>query len=318
MPETPTLLIDSYAQIYRGYYAIRGLTNSSGEPSNAVFAMAKFLLKLHSDYPDSDGAFVFDEGKPAHRMEIAPLYKANRPPMPDDLKAQIPIISELIDAFGWNSIKEPSWEADDLIAVICSMLKDRKIYIISADKDLSQLIDQRVEMLVPDRDGKGLQLRGVQEVVDKFGVPPKEIVDYLALIGDSSDNIPGLEGVGPKTAAQLLNQFHSIDAMLSRADEIEKEKLREKVIQGADILRTNIELVKLVSTPPENCHWDTGTFHKRQPDFEKIKAIAEKMELRSILKELGAPRHPATVNPAPQEKKKAEPEKSAPEQMELF
>ena len=214
---SPLLLIDSYSQIYRGYYAIRGLSTAQGTPTNAVFAMTKLLLRLRDEYPGYDGAFVFDKGRPAQRMLLAPSYKANRPPMPEDLRAQLDPIREMIRAFGWNIVEWDGSEADDLIAAAAERFHDRKVLIVSSDKDISQVIDERVEMLVPDHDSKGFHKRGVAETVAKFGVKPEGIVDYLALIGDSSDNIPGVEGVGPKTAAALLNQFGSIDNLIAHA-----------------------------------------------------------------------------------------------------
>ena len=145
----PLLLIDSYSQIYRGYYAIRGLSTAQGTPTNAVFAMTKLLLKFRDEYEGYDGAFVFDKGRPAQRMLLAPAYKANRPPMPDDLHCQLDAIREMIRAFGWNIIEWEGSEADDLIAAAAERFRDRKVLIVSSDKDISQVIDERVEMLVP-------------------------------------------------------------------------------------------------------------------------------------------------------------------------
>lgn len=280
------ILIDAYAQIFRSFYAVRALTNSKGEPSNAVFAMTKFLLKIKDVFEGCDGAFFFDSGRPPHRMEIAPLYKANRAPMPDDLKKQMPMIKELIRAFGWPEIEFENWEADDLIACAAKRFDSRECVIVSADKDLAQLIDDRVSMLVPDQTGKGFAPRTEKETREKFGVAPSMIVDYLALIGDASDNIPGIEGVGPKTAAELLNTFGSIDEIISRASEIKREKLREKISSGAGLLHKNIKLVELVSTPPEDSSWSDDTFKRSEPDYVKILSFAEEMELKSLIKEL--------------------------------
>ena len=181
------ILIDSYAQIFRGYFAVRVLNSHDGTPTNAVFAMAKFLLKLNADYPVDafDGAFVFDLGKPAHRLELAPDYKANRPPAPPDLTAQIPIVRDLIRAFGWPLFEQQAWEADDLISALANAFPEREIRIISADKDLAQLINERVAMLIPSRTGTGFELRDEAAVLEKFGVPPSGIIDYLALVDDA-------------------------------------------------------------------------------------------------------------------------------------
>ncbi|MEI3004211.1 MAG: hypothetical protein V8T87_06255 [Victivallales bacterium] len=126
----PLLLIDSYSQIYRGYYAIRALTTAQGIPSNAVFAMTKLLMKLKEEYEGYEGAFVFDKGRPAQRMALAPAYKANRPPMPDDLRSQLEIIRDMIHAFGWNIIEWDGAEADDLIAAAAANFTDRKVLIV--------------------------------------------------------------------------------------------------------------------------------------------------------------------------------------------
>ncbi len=283
----PILLIDAYAWIYRSYYAVRALTNSQGVPTNAVFAMLRFLLKIQDEYPEYDGAFVFDEGKPQHRLALAPLYKANRPPMPDDLRSQLSVIRELIGAFGWQCLSRENWEADDLIGCIVHEFPDRQIRIASGDKDLSQLIDSpRVEMLVPSPDGKALLKRGNAETVKKFGVPPCAILDYLALVGDTSDNIPGIPGVGPKTAAQLLNDFGSIDAILANPEQIKRETLREKLVGGAEQLKINRELVRLLTTPCEGMCLTAEQFQRATPDYAGILALAQKMELRSMYKEL--------------------------------
>lgn len=287
MNNTPILLVDSFAQIYRCYHAVRYLSTSDGVPSNAVFAMTKFLLKLYKEHPSENGAFVFDKGRPKFRMELAPDYKANRPPMPEELRVQLPVIRELIDAFGWNIVEHDGYEADDLIGSIAEAFTEHPVVIFSGDKDISQMIDSRVEMLVPDPAGS-VTRRGVDEVIRKFGVPPSGIVDYLALIGDSSDNIPGVEGIGPKTAAALLQQFGSGENMFRHLDEIKRESLRTKLEGAKELFEKNVKLVRLDTAPPENVPWKLDAFKRREPDFEQIRAIAGKMELKSILREIEA------------------------------
>ncbi len=282
----PLILIDSYAQIFRSFYAVRSLSNSAGEPSNAIFSMCKFLLKIHDEYPDFDGAFVFDSGRPPHRLALAPAYKANRAPMPEDLCRQMDAIRDLIRAFGWPMIREQDWEADDLIACVVNQFKEPQILIVSADKDLTQLIDDRVQMLIPDQANKGFSVRGVRQVLEKFGVLPDKMLDYLAMIGDSSDNIPGVDGVGPKTAVQLLNQCGSLEAMFKNPESIEKEKLRTKIMNAETLLQKNIQLIKLVDQPPADCCWTEKTLCRRMPDFAAVLKIAEKYELKSLIKEL--------------------------------
>ena len=282
------ILIDSYAQIFRGYFAVRVLNSHDGTPTNAVFAMAKFLLKLHADYPADafDGAFVFDLGKPAHRLELAPDYKANRPPAPPDLNAQVPVIRDLIDAFGWPLFQQQAWEADDLISALVNAFSGREIRIVSADKDLAQLVNDRVAMLIPSHTGAGFELRDEAAVVEKFGVPPSGIIDYLALVGDAADNIPGIEGVGPKTAAKLIAAHGSIDAILANPAAVANENLRAKLVSGAEKLRRNQALVRLLREPPPGANWSDAMLARRQPDFRRIRALAAKLDLNSILRDI--------------------------------
>ncbi len=297
--DTPILLVDAYSQIYRAYYAVRELTDAQGRPSNAIFAFSRFLLKLDKELPTEMGAFVADKEKCAFRLEIAPDYKANRAPMPDDLKAQTPVIFELIDAFGWNNIELPTFEADDLIAAIAADVGDREFRVITPDKDMSQIVDERVKLLVPDRTGSSFECRGPAEIVKKFDVAPEQIIDYLALIGDTSDNVPGIAGVGPKTAANLLKQFGSITAMMERTAEIKNDKLREKIAEAGELLQKNIRLITLKTDLPE-FPWRPSSerLKRRAPDWKRIVEIATDYNLRSVVREIEDTRS-AIVPPPP-------------------
>ena len=297
------LLVDAFSQVFRGYFAVRALSTASGVPTNAVFAMTKLLMKLQQDYGDHDGAFVFDKGKCTARLALAPAYKANRPPMPEDLRAQMEPIRNMIRAFGWPIVESEGYEADDLIGAAAAADTEREVLILSSDKDLSQLINERVKMLVPDRDGKGLLVRDIEATREKFGVSPEGIVDYLSLIGDSSDNIPGVEGVGPKTAASLITQFGSIEAMLAAPKKIAKENLRAKIVAARETLELNRKLILLNFAAP----LDGASFTKAEPDYGKIRELAEQSELKSILKELDK------YQPAPEPVK----EKPQPDQLEF-
>ena len=276
------LLVDAFSQVFRGYFAVRSLSTAAGVPTNAVFAMTKLLMKLQQDYGDHDGAFVFDKGKCTARLALAPAYKANRPPMPEELRVQMEPIRNMIRAFGWPIVESEGYEADDLIGAAATADTDREVLILSSDKDLSQLINERVKMLVPDRDGKGLLIRDIEATREKFGVPPEGIVDYLSLIGDSSDNIPGVEGVGPKTAASLIAQFGSVEAMLANPEKIAKENLRAKIEAARETLELNRKLILLNFAAP----LEGASFTKAEPDYGKIRELAGQAELKSILKEL--------------------------------
>ena len=281
------LLIDSYAQIYRSYHAVQNLTSSDGTPVNAVFALARFLLKMEKDLSTRLGAFVFDKGKPPRRMALLPGYKANRPPMPEDLRIQIPIIREMISLFGWNLIESEGYEADDLLASIADGLTEHPVTIISGDKDIAQVVDDRVTMLVPGFTG-GFRKRDRAEVMERFGVRPDQIIPYLALLGDSADNIPGVDGVGTKTAAQLLAEFDTAENLYASLDKIQKEKLRINLERSREIFFKNIELIRLDKTPPPGVVWKEDMFRKKTPDWEKIAELCHRYSLKSILKELPA------------------------------
>jgi DNA polymerase-1 len=281
----PLYLIDAYAQIYRGYYAMPPLSNAAGQPTSAVFAFAKFLLGLDKDYAPACGAVVFDVGKPVHRLALAPDYKAQRPPMPEDLKRQTPLIREWIAAAGWPVVECEGMEADDLIAGLAAAFADRPVRILSADKDLCQLVDGRVELLVPAPKG-GFVRRGPAEVATKFGVAPGQLVDYLALIGDTSDNIPGVDGIGPKTAAKLIGQFGSLAGLLGRLGEVPNENLRHRLGAAADRLAVNRRLITLDAILPDPAMGSPAAITRRPPDWSRLQALAEALELHSIGREL--------------------------------
>lgn len=283
MSVDPVILVDAYAQIYRGFYAIRHLSNSNGDPTNAVFALAKFLAKLEEDHPSPLGAFVFDLGKPRFRLEVAPDYKANRPPMPDDMKRQLPSVRDWIQASGWPILEAEGHEADDLIAALTTAFPDHPFLVVSGDKDIAQIIDERVRMLVPDRKGGGTKIQGVEEVVSRFGVRPEQIVDYLALIGDSSDNIPGVPGVGPKTAAKLLVEHGSIQMILNDPAIVDNVKLRDKLVASKDVLIKNVKLITLDHALPDDEWTSRSALVKKDKDLDELSALARRLELKSLM-----------------------------------
>ena len=308
------MLVDAYAQIYRGFYALPLMSNSHGEYTNAIFAFSRFLLNLEKDSAPEYGAVVFDLGKPTVRLDILPEYKANRSPMPDELRSQLPMIREMIEAFGYPLMEWEGIEADDLLAAIAAHFADFNVKIISADKDIAQVIDERVEMLIPGGKNRGLEIRGVEEVIAKFAVRPDQIVDYLAMIGDASDNIIGVVGVGPKTAAKLINQFGSIEAMLAKTDAIENIKIREKIANSAETLRRNIKLIQLDCSLPDDSWKEKTTISRNSPDWDKIAKIAEKMELKSFLKDLKEFRPAPSLFDAPAEDQETVEEEIVPEE----
>ena len=290
------LLVDAFSQVFRGYFAVRSLSTAAGVPTNAVFAMTKLLMKLQQDYGDHDGAFVFDKGKCTARLALAPAYKANRPPMPDDLKVQMPWIKEMAEAFGWPLVSCADYEADDLAGAFACAETTTDVRIVSSDKDLSQLVNARVKLVSPGHGNTGgFVERGEAEVKEKFGVAPELIPDYLAIVGDTSDNIPGVPGIGPKGAAELLNTCGPIETWLDAPEKIAPEKYRKKLDGQSELLKTNLQLVRLRCELPEALT-APATVARREPDYAKIAELCRRFEFNKILREL--PAAPPPPSPA--------------------
>lgn len=285
MTEKKLYLIDGHALVYRAYYAFvkNPLTSSKGLPTSAVFGFANYLIRLIESYSCPYLAVVMDSNAPTFRHEMYEQYKANREEMPDDLKVQMPLIRELIDAFNIPVIKQDGLEADDLIGCLTNMATadDFDVFLITKDKDLMQLIGPRVKMLAPDGTGV-LQVIDVKDVIEKLGIGPEKIVDYLALIGDASDNIPGVPGVGPKTALKILESGGSVENILINPSVLENPKLIQKIIENKDLLRLSKDLATLKCDIGLSLELDT--LIRRTPDREKCTAFFKELGLTSLLR----------------------------------
>lgn len=283
------LLVDGHYYAYRSFFAIQGLKNSKGEPTNAVFGFVKALRKMLADVkPDLVGV-VWDAGLPERRMELLPSYKQQREETPGDLEVQFPVIEEAVAALGAHNLSLEGHEADDLIASYAAAAREAAddIVIATNDKDIYALVGTNTRIYTTNKsdvgDSKdGFVLLGAEEVEAKWGVPPAQIPDVLALTGDSADNIPGVGGVGPKTAAKLVSEHGSTVAILDRPAAITNEKLREKIAAAAGRVRDNMELVRLddelpLPVPPADL--------KLSPDPAAMLAVAKKCEFRSLVAE---------------------------------
>ncbi len=239
MTDKKLFLIDGHALVYRAYYAFikNPLINSKGQSTSAVFGFANYLVRLIESYNCPYIAVVMDSSKPTFRHEIYAQYKANREEMPDDLKTQMPLVNKLIDAFNIPIVRKDGLEADDLIAVLTrkAVQESFDVFLVTRDKDLMQLIGPHVKMLAPDGSGT-LMMLGVEDVKEKMGIGPENVVDYLALTGDASDNIPGVPGVGPKTALKILQVGGSVDKILENPSILENDKLIQKIQQNREML----------------------------------------------------------------------------------
>ncbi len=285
-------LIDASAYIFRAYHALPPLTRKSdGLPVGAVQGYCNMLWKLLKDMKGADGpthlAAIFDHSEKTFRNTLYDQYKAHRPPAPEDLIPQFPLVREATKAFGVHCVELPGYEADDLIATYACQARDAggEAVIVSSDKDLMQLIGGGVVMYDPMKD------RRLEEeaVMEKFGVTPDKMVDLQALIGDSVDNVPGAPGIGPKTAAALLDEYGDLDTLLARAGEIKQPKRRETLIAYRDQILLSRELVRLACDAP--APEPIADFAVRDPDPATLSAFLELMEFRSLQRRVGDGRH---------------------------
>ncbi len=275
-------LIDGNSYFYRAFYAIRPLTTSKGLHVNAVYGFATMILKVLKEHKPDYLSIIFDSKEETFRKKMYPEYKANRAEMPHDLIEQIPYIQAVVDAFNIHSLSAAGYEADDIIGTFCHRTKDEdlEIMIVSSDKDLMQLVSDRVSMLDTMRDKK----IGKAEVKEKFGVQPPQVVDVLSLCGDHSDNIPGVLGIGPKTASTLILKFGSLDRLLKETDKL-SGKTRELLEKFKDEALLSRELVKLNCDVPIDFHLKDAAV--KPPHPEKVTELFEALEFKRLLLQLG-------------------------------
>ena len=286
--EEELFLVDGSGFIFRAYFAMAysgrgGMTNPEGVPVSAVFGFTQMLLKLLKDYHAPYLAVIFDPKGGSFRNNLYDEYKANRDTPPEDLIPQFPLVRDATRAFDIPALELEGYEADDLIAAYAKLAveKGKKVTIVSSDKDLMQLVGENVRMLDPMKN----KWIGPEEVEEKFGVGPERVIDVQALAGDSVDNIPGVPGIGIKTAAQLINEYGSLEELLARAGEIKQPKRREKLIDHAEDARLSYELVKLDKDAPVPMPIEELKSH--DPDKPALMEFLQTHAFNSIIKRLG-------------------------------
>lgn len=278
------LLVDGYNMAFRAFYGMPELTRADGFPTGALHGWVKTMWRLQ-DQEKPDGMLVFfDLGGSQHRLALHPEYKAQRKETPEPLEKQIPVIKELTRSMGLVGVELDGVESDDLVAAQARMLAaaGHDVLIVSADKDFAQCVNDRIKILLPPPTANpklGWRVLDAAGVVEKFGVPPSQIAEYLALIGDTSDNIPGIEGVGPKTAAKWFAEFMTLEGILAAAASLKPERFREAVARDAERLRMNLQLTTL-SGKMALPHVGPG-----EPQVEKLCQLLETMGMRSTLNE---------------------------------
>jgi DNA polymerase I len=292
MPETPSkrlILVDGSSFLFRAYHAIPPLTSPSGEPTNAILGVANMLRKMLADYPTDYFAVIFDAPGKTFRHELYDEYKAHRPPMPDDLRVQIEPLHELVRAMGLPLIMESGVEADDVIGALTKLAEKEgfQVIIATGDKDMAQLVNDNV-VLENTMSNSSMDSAAV---LDKFGVQPEQIIDYLALMGDAVDNIPGVPKVGPKTAAKWLKQYGSLDKIIACADEI-KGKVGENLRASLQQLPLARELTTIKCDIPLTL--TLGDLKKRCMDTGALRELLSKLGFSAWLKMLGNEETPTT------------------------
>lgn len=298
-------LVDGSGYIFRAFYAVAPLTTKQGFPTNALYGFTRMLGKLLSAPDTSHMVMVFDAGKKTFRSELYPLYKANRAECPAELIPQMPVFREISAALGLQVIEAPGYEADDIIGTLSKRLTNagKRVVIVTGDKDLSQLVNDQISIWDTMKDKKF----GEEGVIEKFGVKPNKVVEVLALMGDSSDNIPGLSGVGPKTATQLVVAYNDVENIIKNVDTIKndksirsREKLSDTIKSQVDILRLSRALVEIHCEVPfpmlidgelkeVKDLSDEEVFHgceRKEGDKDSIEPLFNRLEFGSLLKEL--------------------------------
>jgi DNA polymerase-1 len=273
------LIIDGHAYAYRAFHAIRELRSPVGQPTNAIYGFVKMLEKMRQTVAPTHLTVVWDGGLSTERLVLLPDYKAQRPEMPADLRPQLAGIVDFLAAAGLASYRADGVEADDYIATLARLAAENwNVVIASSDKDFMQLVSARIGLLNPnDKTGT---IWGREQVLAKTGVEPGQVADWLALMGDAVDNIPGVTGVGPKTAAELLKQFGSVEILLARLAEVKSERLLTALRGAAETVRRNLALVRLHEVP---CEWAPEKLKPQLPDRVKLRGLYSGWGFRSLV-----------------------------------
>ncbi len=278
------LLIDGFNLAYRCFFAVPELTRADGFPTNALHGWVKSIWKLaDQERPDATLVF-FDLGGAQDRLALLPEYKAQREEMPEALERQIPLIKSLTRALGLVGIELDGVESDDLLAsqAVALARAGHDVLVVSSDKDFAQIVDGQIKIMLPPPSANpklGWRLLDAAGVEEKFGVPPAQIADYLALIGDTSDNIRGLDGVGPKTASKWLKEFGSIEGVIANVGLLKPERFQEPVRAATDNLRRNVKLTTL------NLSLPVVPAEKPPMQVDELMRLLAEMEMKSTLTE---------------------------------
>lgn len=284
MTDKGLYLIDATAFCYRAFYGLKGLSTSYGQPTNAIYGFVNILNKILKQNKPQLMVACFDVSRDTFRQKKFIEYKIQRPPMPDGLSSQIPLIKEIVSALGITICQKQGYEADDIIATLTKKARaeDLKVTIVSSDKDILQLVDKDVLVFSPYKDEGTIYDQA--KVKERFGIMPKQIADIISLMGDSADNIPGVAGIGEKTAVDLIKDFGSLGNLLANLDKVKSEKVRDSLRESLQKIQLNRELVALIDDI--DLEFKLSEFKIKEPDTEALFKLYKRLEFKLFLKGL--------------------------------
>jgi len=293
-------LIDGMAIAYRSYYAFiqRPLINSRGENTSAIYGFVTFLNKILEDERPDFVAVVFDTAAPTFRHRTYAEYKATREKMPEDMASQLEMLKDVVRAYNVPVLELEGYEADDIIGTLAKRAEQEKVdsYLVTGDKDFMQLVSKRVKIYRPGRKGTDVEIVETDGVLEKFGVPPDQVVDVLGLMGDSSDNIPGVPGIGEKTAIPLIQEYRSIENLFKKIDQVSRKGVREKLITHKDLALLSKKLVTIDTNVPLDV--DFHSLKSSGKNIPQLRDLFERLEFKGLLRNLQQPLiDTATVEP---------------------
>ena len=298
--EKRLLLLDASSIFYPAFHVLTDFSNSEGFPTGAIFGFTRTLLKLMREYPSHYVAVIYDARGKTVRHDRYPEYKANRAKTPDELKVQVPKIKELVEAIGLAGFEQQGLEADDLIASFAAKAKesDFEVLIATGDKDLLQLVTDKIHVLKPGRKvGEELRQMNPDEVEKYMGVPPEKVRDYLAILGDSVDNVPGVPGVGKKSAEKLLQEYESLDEILANTEKIGNTRAKNALEKNEDLARLSYDLIGLEYVDIES-EWTSCV--PQEPNWDRVSEMFSELGFNSFISELGLDGEAGAAEPATQ------------------
>ncbi|MDI6801461.1 MAG: 5'-3' exonuclease H3TH domain-containing protein [Thermodesulfovibrionales bacterium] len=273
-------LIDGNSYFYRAFHAIRGLTNSKGFPTNAIYGFTNMIMKIIREKKPDAIAIAFDSKEPTERHKIYEEYKAQRPETPNDLVLQIPYIKQIIKGFKIPAFEIPGYEADDIICTIAKKAASQgaQVFILSGDKDMMQAVGKGIKIYDPMKD----LIIDESHVKERFGVPPERIPEFMAITGDAIDNIPGVKGIGEKTAKELLSKVSGLDELIEHPENIKNDRLRKMIADNIESIRISRTLATIDTNMPVDVN--IHEMAMKEPDWTSLLRLFTEFEFKSLIK----------------------------------